>query len=285
MVSYSKADIMVCCIAREIKNGDFIVQGIATPLVSAGYILANFTHAPDLLLLYVVGNTLSRSSGPISFTNYEQLTIGKSLKKISFADISCEILPTLTPKEFFRPAQVDRWGNFNNVVIGEYNSPSIRLPGGAGISDVTTFYPEFYLYIPRHNNRVFVETIDFLSGIGRYSEKNCSKQNWRENHKGLDKIITDLCVMGFEKDEMTVLSLHPGVELKEVEDKTGFKLRTSDRIKETLPPSEKELSLLRGKIDPLGTRDLELLSGQERLQRIKEILEEEKKLSVFYNLP
>ena len=279
MLSYSRADMMVCCIAREIKNGDFLVQGIATPLVSAGYTLAKLTHAPDLLILYTVGNTLSRRSGPISFNNYEQLTIGKALKKVSFTDISCELLPSLTPIEFFRPAQVDRWGNFNNVVIGKYAHPGIRLPGGAGISDVTTFYPKFYLYVPRHDKKIFMEKIDFLTGIGHGSENNCVRKDDRDR-KGLIKVITDLCVMGFEKGEMTVLSLHPGVKLKEVEDKTGFKLKISSSLKETSTPSEQELFFLRNEIDPLGTRDLELLSGQERWQRIEKILQKEKELPV-----
>ena len=275
MLSYSRADMMVCCIAREIKNGDFLVQGIATPLVSAGYTLARLTHAPDLLILYTLGNTLSRRSGPISFNNYEQLTIGKALKKVSFTDISCELLPSLTPKEFFRPAQVDRRGNFNNVVIGNYHHPDIRLPGGAGISDVTTFYPTFYLYVPRHDKKIFVAKIDFLSGIGHNPEKYSAKKEDRV-HKGLLKIITDLCVMGFENGEITVLSLHPGVKLKEVEDKTGFKLKISSSLKETPLPSKKELFLLQNEIDPLCTRELELLSGQERRHRIKKILQKEK---------
>ena len=271
----SKAELMVCCFAREIRNEDFLVQGIATPLVSASYILANLTHAPDLLVLYVVGNTLVRKGGSLSFSNYEQLTIGKAIKRVSFVDISCELLPALTPKEFFRPAQVDRWGNFNNVVIGKYNHPIVRLPGAAGISDVTTFYPKFYLYVPRHDKRTFVDKIDFVSGIGRLSKVDSKRKDSIVRGIGPLKIFTDLCVMGLGEEGMTILSLHPGVQLKDVEDNTGFKLQISPDLKETPLPGEQELSLLRNKIDPLDTRELELLPKKQRWRKIKEILKRE----------
>jgi glutaconate CoA-transferase subunit B len=77
-----------------------------------------------------------------------------------------EILPQLNPKEFFRPAQVDRFGNFSSVVIGDYHVPKMRLPGSVGIPDVTNDSKTIYMYVPRYSPRVFVEKVDFVSGIG-----------------------------------------------------------------------------------------------------------------------
>lgn len=262
---------MACCIAREIENGELIAQGIATPLVSVGYLLAKHTHAPDSLLLYTIGNTLSQMVGTVSLTNFEATTIGESLRRITFPEISCELLPTFKPKEFFRSAQVDRMGNFNNVVIGDYLSPKIKLPGAAAIPDVTCYYPKIYLYVPRHTRRVFVEKVDFVSGIGSVFQRG----NIATSRP--IRIITNLCIFDIKDGNPILFRIHPGVRLDEVIENTGFKIEVPSNLLETEAPSEKDLQLLK-KMDPFGVRELELLTGDKKLQRIKKIVIEEKKL-------
>jgi len=272
--AWTIADLMACCIAREIENVEIIAQGIATPLVSAGYLLAKHTHAPDALLLYTVGNTLSQNVGIVSLTNFEAITIGESLKRVTFPEISCELLPTFKPKEFFRPAQVDGRGNFNNVVIGDYFKPELKLPGAAGIPDVTCYYPKIYLYVPRHNKRVFVKKVDFVSGLGSNIKKGSKNPVSRTV-----RIITNLCILDIKNEKAILFSIHPGVGLDEVIENTGFEIEIPSNLVETQPPKERDLLLLK-KIDPFGVRELELLTGDDRLQRIKKIVIEENK-----NLP
>ncbi|HHV71726.1 MAG TPA: hypothetical protein GXX38_03835 [Clostridia bacterium] len=273
---FKPEEVMISCIAREIKNGDVLAQGIATPLVASGYILAKMTHAPDSVFLYTIGNTLSRDAGKVALSTYEDLSIGRALKQISFTDISCEILSAVKPKEFFRPAQIDKWGNFNNIVIGDYYKPKVRLPGCAGIADVTTYYENIYLYVPRHNKNTFVEKIDFVSGVGYLSgESQAEREKLGVISPGPKKIITDLCVFGFVEGRVALESLHPGVSLQEVIDNTGFEIIIPDKIVETQPPTAEELDLLRNVIDPYGVRELELLSGKKRLAKIREIYKQE----------
>ena len=269
--TWTVADLMAGCIAREIENGEVIAQGIATPLVSAGYLLAKLTHASDALLLYTLGNTLSLKAGTISLTNFEAITIGESLRRVTFPEISCELLPAIKPKEFFRPAQVDGKGNFNNVVIGDCFKPKLRLPGAAGIPDVTCFYPKIYLYVPRHNKRVFVEEVDFVSGLGSHIKKGSKNPVSRTV-----RIITNLCILDIKNEKPTLSSIHPGVSLDEVIENTGFDIEIPSNLGETQPPKEKDLLLLK-EIDPFGVRELELLTGDDRLQRIKKIVIEENK--------
>lgn len=265
----STADLMACCIAREIENGDSVAQGIATPLVSAGYLLAKNTHAPDLLLLYTIGNTLSLDGGSMSLTNFEATTIGKSSRRVTFPEISCELLPTLKPKEFFRPAQVDREGNFNNVVISDYHKPTLRLPGAAGIPDVTCFYPRIYLYVPRHNKKVFVEKVDFVSGLG-----SSLRRDSRDSARPI-RIISNLCILDIKHGKAILSSIHPGVSVDEVINNTGFEIESPSNMEKTLPPTEKDLEVLND-VDPFNSRELELLTGSARLEKIREIVTKEK---------
>jgi hypothetical protein len=185
-----------------------------------------------------------------------------------------DILPSLRPKEFFRPAQVDPHGNFNNIAFGEdYRRPRMRLPGSGGIPDVTTYFNDFYLYVPRHSRVTFVKELDFRSGLGYHPA--------RERGAGPNLLISDLGLFDFSPPEngctprMRLVSFHPGTSLEHIQAKTSFELLISPQVEQTAPPTEEELSLLRQEIDPLGIRRLELLSGAERRGLLREIIARE----------
>jgi len=164
---YTIDELISVCIARQVTDGDVLAQGIATPLVMAGYLLAKHTHAPHVSFASAIGNALVNEPCSVGLARVEELWLGQALVTFGFAQAACELLPRFQPKEFFRPAQVDAAGNFNNVVIGaDYDHPRMRLPGCGGIADVTTYYREIYLYVPRHSRAVFVERVDFVSGLG-----------------------------------------------------------------------------------------------------------------------
>jgi len=182
---------------------------------------------------------------------------------------------TLTTIEFFRPAQIDQYGNTNNICIGDYSKPKIRLPGCAGIADFSMFYSRGqFLYTPRHDIRTFVpsEKLFFVSGVGFQNGKPsiCGGA-------GPQCMITNLAYLTFDDEtkRMTVATVHPGVNIEDVKNSTGFELLVSKNLKETIPPSLKEVRLLREKVDPLGIRKLEVLSGKERMALLNEIIEEE----------
>ncbi len=267
-------DELICvCIARQLEDGEVIAQGIATPLVISGYILAKLTHAPNLLFALAVGGVVTNSWSPLTISHLEEANLRKPLRILSFDEVTTMLLPTFQPKEFFRPAQVDPRGNFNNVVIGDYHAPSLRLPGCGGIADVTNYSPRVYLYVPRHSRAVFVERLDFVSGVGVLEE------HWREElsilSPGPRYLVTDLGTFDFEGGHMRLLSYHPGVTVERIEKKTGFPLEVSPQLQETPPPSEEEVRLLREEIDPLGVRQLECLSGGRRRAKLREMLAKE----------
>lgn len=265
MSEFTPAEQMVVCMSRLVEDGEVVAHGIATPLVASALLLAKRTHAPEAYMAFAVGNSLSFRAGKLSLTNPEELTLRGCLVSWSFADAACSILPLHRPKEFFRPGQVDAGGNFNNVCLGDYAKPRVRLPGCGGIADVTNYSPRIYLYVPRHTKDAFPERIDFRSGIGFPRRPGVTSPGPR-------LVITDRCVMDFAGERMRVVSVHGGQTLADVRAHTGFDLPALDPLPATTPPSAEELRLLREEIDPDGLRDLELLGTRDRWMRIHGIV-------------
>lgn len=269
-LAYTVDELMSVCISQQIEDGEFVAQGIATPLVAAGYMLARLTHAPNVVFISAIGQSLVRDWGPLGVATIESLWNERGYYGLDFIQAACDILPRFGPKEFFRPGQVDAYGNFNNVYIGgTYERPRLRLPGAGGIPDVTVHEEHVCLYVPRHGRHTFVEQLDFRSGLGHHPARTLGR--------GPRYLISDLGQFDFggENSRMRLLSLHPGVALSRVQTKTGFALEIPDAVGETRPPTEEELHLLREMIDPLGVRTLETLSGGGRRQKLRDILRQE----------
>jgi len=272
-------EMMVVCIAHQIPDGIVVAQGLATPLIGAAYLLARYTHAPNLYFSSAIGQGICRQPASLSLTNIESLWLDRSIANVGFVRAATEMLPRFRPLEFFRPAQVDQSGNFNNIAFGQnYRYPKLRLPGTGGIPDVTTFINDIYLYVPRHTRLTFVKQLDFLSGLGHRAD--------RQHGAGPRYLISDLGQFDFEgfntdgNAQMRLVSYHPGNTIEQIQSRTGFKLEISTEICETSLPSEEELQLLRKEIDPLSIRRLELLSGAPRRQLLHEIISTEKILKV-----
>lgn len=263
------ADEMICvCISRQVKDGEILAQGLATPLVAAGYLLAWHTHAPNVYFASAIGQSICRDGARIGITNAEALWLDKALSTFGFVSAAADLLPCVKPKEFFRPGQVDPYGNFNNIAFGkDYRHPRMRMPGSGGIPDVTTFLDGVYLYVPRHSKVTFVETLDFRSGLGHDSS--------RRRGSGAKYLVSNMGEFDFEHGRMRLKRIFPGEKIERIQAKTGFELEIAEDLETTQPPSRDELRILREEIDPLGIRRLELLGGAKRRELMKTILHEE----------
>lgn len=269
-MNYTPDEIIAVCISRRIRDGEFVAQGLATPMVAAGFLLAKLTHAPNLDLVSAIGQAMCQSWAPLGVATIEDLWIRLGIMTVGFVEAACDFLPHYQPKEFFRPGQVDACGNFNNVFIGgSPEHPNLRLPGVGGIPDVTAYSDTVQLYVPRHGRHTFVEKLDIVSGLGHGPTRVAGK--------GAEYLVSDLGQFDFEPEtgRMRLMSLHEGVPLRRLIAKTGFELILPEKICETEPPTEAELRLLREQIDPLGVRTLETLSGARRRRRLREILAQE----------
>jgi len=266
---YTIDELICVCIAHQIEDGELVVQGIATPLVLAGYTLAKLTHAPNIAFASAIGQTFCRDWAPLSIAHVEALWLGKAMGRFDFAQAVCELLPTYRPKEFFRPAQMDARGNTGNIVFGDYHKPRLRLPGCGGIADVTVYEEHVCFYVPRHSRVTFVERVDLVSGLGVGAGP--------PDHPapGPTYLISDLGQFDFAPGRLRLTSVHPGVSVERVRAKTGFHLEIAPNLQETPLPTIEEVRLLREVIDPLGIRDLERLSGARRRAKLREVIERE----------
>jgi glutaconate CoA-transferase subunit B len=268
-VDITPDEFMVICMARQVRDGELVAQGIATPLVAAAYLLARRTHAPNLYFSSAIGQSICRDPAPLSLSLVESLWLDHSLINVGFVRAVSEVLPVIRPLEFFRPAQVDPYGNINNIAFGkDYQHPRLRLPGTGGIPDVTTYLDEIMLYVPRHSRVTFVPQLDFCAGLGHNSA--------RKRGKGPRYLVSDLGQFDFASGRMRITTFHPGVTVEKIQAHTGFPLEVSPDVMETVSPSEHELSLLRNEIDPLSIRRLETLSGPARRELLRKIIETEK---------
>ncbi|MGQ9640220.1 MAG: CoA-transferase [Candidatus Bathyarchaeia archaeon] len=264
-------ELMVVCMAREVEDGDIIAQGLTTPMAIVAYYLAKATHAPEASIMQLAGNIL------IHFEDPPQASIMyNEYRAMEYAVHICaqtEVYETIFKRansivEFFRPAQIDKFGNTNNSLIK--TGGIVKLPGGFGIPDASPLYRKTLIYCPRHERRVFVDKVDHVGGLGLNVETPTIGERQI-------RIISEFGVFRADREagQMRMVSIHPGVEVEDVVANTGFGLFIPERIPETPPPTSVELKLIREKIDPLNIRRLEFLSGNDRVEALLGVLEEE----------
>jgi glutaconate CoA-transferase subunit B len=146
---------------------------------------------------------------------------------------------------FLGGAQIDRFANLNTTVVGAYDKPRVRLPGGGGAPEIASSCGEIFI-IMAQSKRSFAAKLDFITSMG-HGEGGDHRARLGLKTKGPTKLVTDLCI--FEPDrvsrEMTVTSIHPGVTRAQIADNTGWDVRYAANVAETKPPTGDELTVLR----------------------------------------
>lgn len=243
MTDFTPTEMMTIAAARALTSRDVCFVGIGAP--SAACNVARLTHAPDITLIY--------ESGTIG-TAPEVLPLS-----IGDGELCETAVATVAVPEMFRywlqggrisigflgAAQLDRFGNINTTVIGDYHHPKVRLPGGGGAPEIATSCGEIYITL-KQATRSMVEKIDFYTSFG-HGDGGDHRRRLGITTKGPTLLITDLAI--WKPDpvtrEFTVVSLHPGVTREMVQETCGWKVRFSDTLEETPPPTVLELSTLR----------------------------------------
>jgi glutaconate CoA-transferase subunit B len=240
---FTPDEMMTIAASRVLKNEDVCFVGIGAP--SAACNVARLTHAPDITLIY--------ESGTIG-TAPEVLPLS-----IGDGELCDTAVTTVSVPEMFRywlqggritigflgAAQLDRFGNINTTVIGDYHRPKTRLPGGGGAPEIAASSGEIFITM-KQSLRGMVEKIDFFTSFG-HGQGGDHRQRLGLETKGPTLLITDLAVWrpDPESKEFTVVSLHPGVTREDVQASCGWTVRFADKVEETPPPTELELTTLR----------------------------------------
>jgi glutaconate CoA-transferase, subunit B len=236
-------EMMTIVAARALKSSDVCFVGIGAP--SAACNLARLTHAPDITLIY--------ESGTIG-TEPEVLPLS-----IGDGELCDTALTTVAVPEMFRywlqgghitvgflgGAQIDRFANLNTTVVGNYDQPKVRLPGGGGAPEIAIHSGEVFITMAM-GHRAFVEKLPFITSMG-HGEGGDHRLRLGVKTKGPTRLITDLCVFApdAETKEMTVVSLHPGVSREKVQENCGWPVRFAAAVSVTPTATDEEIAVLR----------------------------------------
>ena len=263
---YSIEELLTVAVAEHLNDFEVGFVGIGTggpafilavgiPIAAAR--LAKYTHAPNFVLMqgpvidpeldFLPKSTMDRHL--IEWQAKSQIPCNHALDifKRGKMDVG-----------FVSGAQVDKYGNLNIVSIGDYENPKTRLVGCLAQSDHCAHAGRTAIMM-KHEKRRFVEKVDVISGAG-YLEGNEDRKEIGLKGGGPGKVFTDLAVLGFDSQskKMCIESVHPGITIEEVKEKTGFDLNISGEVPITKAPSEKQLEIIRNKVDPEG----KLLEGR-----------------------
>jgi len=242
------SELMVCRAASELKDGDVVFVGIGLPNLACN--LARYTHAPNIFMIYESGAIGTRPDRlPVSIGDPSLVTDSASI--CSVAEVFQNYLQRGNiAVGFLGGAQIDRFGNLNTTIIGnDYLKPKVRLPGSGGACEIA-IHSQKILIVMKMSPKTFVDKCDFITSPGKrfYQEPRADLVG-----SGPEKIITDMGVLGFDKeDEMILEEVYTGVSVADVKSACGWDLKISDTLKEIPNPSEESLNLIRKKLDPSG---------------------------------
>jgi glutaconate CoA-transferase, subunit B len=251
--AFSKSEMMIVAAARELAGQQVCFVGVGLPNIAVN--LAKRTVTPDLELVYEAGVFGARPARlPLSIGDPTIVTGATSVVSM-YELFSFYLQGGLIDVGFLGAAQIDRFGNINTTVIGDYDAPTTRLPGSGGACEIAINAREVFV-IMRQSKRSFVEKIDFRTSAGNLggaadSERIRREQGWLG--RGPSVVVTDLGIWHFDDGgEMRLDSLHPGVTVDELRAATGWAPNLSPELGVSPLPTPEELRLIREELDSGG---------------------------------
>ncbi|MBL0371773.1 CoA-transferase subunit beta [Rhizobium sp. KVB221] len=241
--SFTPNEIMTIAAARALSNSDVCFVGIGAP--SAACNVARLTHAPDITLIYESGTIgtaptvlpLSIGDGELCETSVTTVSVPEMFRYwLQGGRVTIG---------FLGAAQLDKFGNINTTVIGDYDKPKTRLPGGGGAPEIASSCGEIYITLAQ-STRSMVEKIDFVTSFG-HGEGGDHRARLGITTKGPTLLITDLAIWKPDPvtKEFTVVALHPGVTREKVQETCGWKVKFAETVEVTPAPDALELTTLR----------------------------------------
>jgi len=228
---YTADEMMAVEAARRLDDTTVCFVGIGLPSLAAN--LARRTHAPGCTLVYESGTIGAKPVRlPLSIGDGELAETADAV--VSVPEMFAYWLQGgRIDVGFLGAAQIDRHGNLNSTVIGDYDHPAVRLPGGGGAPEIALGVDDVFVML-RQSPRTFVERLDFTTSLG----------------DNVRVVVTDLGILEPRPTpdsgvELTLVAVHPGSSVEEARAATGWDLRVADEIRETVPPTDEELAALR----------------------------------------
>jgi glutaconate CoA-transferase subunit B len=247
--SYSSSELMIINAARMLRDGDVVFVGVGQPNLACN--LARRTHAPNLLMIYEAG-VIGAQPARLPLSIGDPTLVSGATSVCSMYDIfSLYLQRGNVDVGFMGGAQIDRFGNINATVIGDYENPKVRLPGSGGSKEIAAWANRCYIMTP-HQKRRFPEKCHFRTSAGFLSGR-AEREAAGLRGGGPQAVITDIGIMEPDSNgELVLTALHPGKTVEQARENTGWELKAIADLRLTDPPTEDELRILREELDPTG---------------------------------
>lgn len=248
--AWTPDEMMTAAAARELRDGEVCFVGIGLPNLACN--LARASHAPDLVLVYESG-TVGSVPDRLPVSIGDPALVAGAVQVVSMPEIFQHFLQAgRVDVGFLGGAQVDRWGNINSTVIGDYRRPTVRLPGSGGAAEIAV-HARRTLVMTRLELRAFPERVDFVTSPG-HRAGGITRDDPGLPGGGPARVITDRGVLSAEPEtgELVLAGLYPGVTREEVAERVGWELRDAPERERIQPPTAEELRIMRRELDPDG---------------------------------
>jgi glutaconate CoA-transferase, subunit B len=224
--TWTADEMMAVAASRRLHDATVCFVGIGLPSLAAN--LARRTHAPGCVLVYESGTIGAKPEElPLSIGDGELAETSDAV--VSVPEMFAYWLQSgRIDVGFLGAAQIDRHGNLNSTVIGPYEAPTVRLPGGGGAPEIALGVRDVFVML-KQTRRAFVPRLDFTTSLGDH----------------VRVVVTDLGVLEPVDGELTLVALHPGATVTQAREATGWELRIADELGETEAPTDAELTALR----------------------------------------
>jgi glutaconate CoA-transferase, subunit B len=251
-------EIMAAVIAHDLRDGEWVEVGANMPVPRAGALLAHLTHGPNMTVMMAMTKAYLHDVPTIE--EFEYITDVGAMRWAEAYYRHDRLLNDQRRRSngvfFCGGIQIDRYGNSNLIGIGsDYKHLKFRGPGAIGTTNATAQSNRWHLVTTSHDRRVLVPKVDYISALGYGEGEPELRHSLGLPNGGPTYVITPLCVFDFDpiRHHARLHSIHRGVTLDEVRERTGFEFDVPDHIPTTEGPTATELDLLRRRIDLRGS--------------------------------
>ncbi|MEV1070046.1 CoA-transferase [Streptomyces sp. NPDC050263] len=243
----TSSEVLAVVASRELAGRRTVFAGIGLPTLAAS--LAHLTVAPALEVVYESGVCGAHPSHLPETIADSVLVTGAEAVIPMPALFGYVLQGGHIDVGFLGAAQIDRWGNLNSSVIGDWQRPDVRLPGSGGAVEVMANSREVFVVMRRHEPRSLTDALDFCTSPG---PDRALADGIRPRGAGVTRVITELGILarGGPGEELRLTAVHPGVTVDQVQAATGWELKVGEDLTVVVPPTDAELRLLRRTVDP-----------------------------------
>lgn len=231
--------------AREFQDERAVFTGFHWPVVAAR--VARKLHAPNLTSIFEAGIAYRGTSEVLSTSTTE---IGVFEGNV---DMYCNSLDTLhtflksgrLDRAVIDVSNVDRFGNVNSTVVGEYEDPAVRLPGPGGANDIATHAEDLTLICGAADADRYQDRVSYVSSPGYLDGDGSREAAGFDPDTGPSKLLTPMGTFVFDDGNRATLDeLAPGVDAEEVHETTGWPVPDDEYAVQPRPAPD-ELAVVR----------------------------------------